>query len=419
MPISNKDKIKRLMGQVVGASAGVAVIATAAATTVQVEASFLSVTVFQDRAFYQLEVTENIIFSSEDAESETVIELDSVRLRVQNQWDDFSLPLNYGFNEGFIEPLRANQNYTLSIEVERPIGWAVLDTFLFNTQPKTVAIIDDIVFMSQPTLDTMNITVSTLVQQGNESIDRFYLRIVGANIDTAVDISTGQQLIDILNVPSSNEILSFQIYSEINNEVKLLTSREKRTPPFIRSELSLLFTDLTTLKAIYDLDYQSLPQTSYGLRLIEENSTINYFPLSENELSIPNLITNQLYTLEWYMRYLLDGEIQEVIIDALPILPIIEPLYVLDIIEANNNQRITLTIDKDLNYDSIFLEYVSHTQSVTLPFSLVLSGSVTDVYELNSQFIFEAQSTLSLVIIQPPPFDYPIYLQTIIFQGGN
>jgi hypothetical protein len=419
MPISNKEKIKRLMGQVVGASAGVAVIVTAAATSVQVEASFLSVTVFQDRAFYQLEVSENIIYSSEDSESDIVIELDLVRLRVQNQWDDFSIPLVYGFNEGFIEPLRANQNYTLSIEIQRPIGWAVLETFLFNTQPKTVAIIEDITYITQPTLETMDISVSMLVQQGNESIDRFFLRVLGSEIDTTVDISTGQQTIEILNLPHTNEVLSFQIYSDLANETKLLTSRDKRTPPYILSQLSLTFTDLTTLKVMYDLDYQSLPQTSYGLRVIEGNTASTYFPLLDNELSINNLITNQPYLLEWYMTYLMDDQIQEVIIDQRPVLPIIEPLYVLDIVEINGNQRVTLTIDNDLNYDQIFIEYVFNSQTVILPFTLLLPGAVTSIYELTTPFIFASQSTISIVIIQPPPNNYPIYLQSFTFQGGN
>jgi hypothetical protein len=201
--------------------------------------------------------------------------------------------------------------------------------------------------------------------------------------------------------------------------IKIITSREKRTPPFILSELSIVFTDLTTLNVTYDLDYQSLSQTFYGIRMIQENSVTNYFPSPENELSIPNLVTNQLYTLEWYMTYFIDEQIQEVIINQLPILPIIEPLYVLDIVAINQTQRVTLTIDKDLSYDSIFIEYITQSQTLMLPFSLLLSGSVTDIYELNTSFLFAPQSTLSLVIIQPPPFDYPIYLQTIIFQGGN
>ncbi len=58
MPASRSDKVKKMMGNFVGASASVAVVAAVASFSISVEANFIDVTVFQNRAFYQLEVRE-------------------------------------------------------------------------------------------------------------------------------------------------------------------------------------------------------------------------------------------------------------------------------------------------------------------------------------------------------------------------
>jgi hypothetical protein len=91
MALSSSEKAKRLMRNTVGAGTSVAVVAAVASFTISVEASFMNVTVFQNLAFYQLEVREivEIVGSGELPEDMPEPVNTPVRLRVQNQWDDF------------------------------------------------------------------------------------------------------------------------------------------------------------------------------------------------------------------------------------------------------------------------------------------------------------------------------------------
>ena len=422
MALSSQNKVKRLMSQMVGVAAGTTVVvATAAAVSISLTAQFIDVTVFQDRAFYQLEVIEEIVISdSGDAPEIVETEDEIVRLRVQNQWDDLSIPLVYGFNEGFIEPLRANQDYTLTIEVQRPVGWTTLDTYFFNTTPKTVATINAYSFDTQANQSSMDLTLSILTQQGRNPAVGFYGTLEGSDFLETFELIEGLQDITLSNLIHQNETLTVNVYASYLEGPEVLFTRVIEVPEYVNSSIDLSFPNLTTLQIEPTLDFISLPNLAYGVRLLQAGNVTYQSLLSDDTaLRIEDLVAGSSYDLEWYFTYATSSGVKEVIVETRKIEPIILPLYVLDIQTIEDSQRLTLTIDKDLTYTSIVLSYVSSLETTSYTFDLTTPGSITDIYTLTVPFLFEPNSTLTLTITQPAPADYPIVLNTIIFQGGN
>jgi hypothetical protein len=422
MAESSQNKIKRLMGQVVGVSAGATVVvATAAAVSISLQATFIDVTVFEDRAFYQLEVIETVTVSEEGETPEVIeTEAETVRLRVQNQWDDISIPLVYGFNEGFIEPLRANQDYTLTIEVQRPVGWTSLDTYFFNTTPKTVATISSVNFNTTSINPLMNLELNVLTQQSANDDVTFYGSVLSPTIDVTFDLELGENLVSLPDLSHRNETLNIEIYASGSNGPTLLSSRDIKTPEFINASIDFAFPSLTTLQISAELDQSSFENINYGVRLYQEDTLLETFMFTNpSSLTIDNMLSNTDYMVEWYFSYQLGSGRKEVVIDQYLIRPILMPLFVLDIQAINQQQRLGLTIDKDLTYQSIQLVYRDTTRLETFSFTIETIGSITDLYQLTIPFLFTQNSELTLIITQPSPLDYPIVLRTIIFQGGN
>lgn len=422
MAISSQNKIKRLMGQVVGVSAGATVvIATAAAVSISLQATFIDVTVFEDKAFYQLEVIETVTVSEEGEAPEVVeTEAETVRLRVQNQWDDISIPLMYGFNEGFIEPLRSNQDYTLTIEVQRALGWTTLDTYFFNTTPKTVATISELAFDTTSINPLMDLNLSVLTQKAASDDVSFYGKVISPTVDVTFDLELGENNVQFTDLSHRNETLTVEIYASGSNGPRLLTTRQAKTPEFISASIDFSFSSLTTLNIDANLDTTSFENMTYGVRLYQLDALIDTFNFTNNGLlTIENLIANNDYSVEWYFSYTLDSKRVEVVIDQYLIRPIIMPLFVLDIQTVGQQQRIGLTIDKELIYQSIQLLYRDATRLETFSFTIDKVGTTTDLYQLVVPFLFTSNSELTLIITQPSPLDYPIVLRTIIFQGGN
>jgi hypothetical protein len=422
MALSSQNKVKRLMGQVVGVAAGTTVVvATAAAVSISLTAQFLDVTVFEDRAFYQLEVIEEVIISDSGEAPEIIeTETDIVRLRVQNQWDDISIPLTYGYNEGFIDPLRANQDYTLTIEVQRPVGWATLDTYFFNTTPTTVATISDVSFNTTPNNPFMDLSLTILTQQGVNPALGFYGTLESNDDIQTFDLIEGLQTITLSDLVHRNETITINVYASSSEAPQLLFTRSIQTPEYVESFLDLSFPNLTTLNLEPSLDTMAFEGMAYGVRLLDQDAIVYASPLINNSfIQIDNLLANRVYTLEWFFTYTTSTGTKEVLVETREVTPIEMPLFVLDIQTVEQSQELTLTIDKDLNYESIVLTYTSSTLTSSYSFDLSISGPVTDLYTLTIPFLFESSSTLTLTMTQPAPDDYPIVLKTIIFQGGN
>jgi hypothetical protein len=423
MAVSSQSKAKRLMTNLTGASASVAVVTAVASMTVSVQGQFLNVSVFENMAFYQVEVVETITIEgsgslSEDAEVPTQ---QPVRMRVQNQWDDFVISLLYGVNEGFIEPLRENQSYTLTIEMEASLGWRTLDTYTFNTRPRTNGVVSQLLETTTPLSDTTSFEASILTQDGPIVATNWFAELHYGSIRQQQPLQIGSNQIQWLDLPHQNAIASIDVYATVDGTEKVITSRQFETIPFVDADINLSFPNLTSLK-VETTEDATYGGATYAIELsaIQSSITPTIYPLSASPLLIENLIQGELYSLNWTMSYLdNDGINRKLILLEKTIAPILTPIYVLGIYPGETSTRFDFTIDPRLNIDQMQLILTNQGQSTVLTFGQVTlnNDSYSMTASMNSQL--SLGTTLELVLIQVAPYDYPITIRSIVYQGGE
>ena len=421
MALSNSEKAKRLLRNVVGAGTSVAVVAAVASFAIRVEASFMNVTVFQNRAFYQLEVKEIVELEGSGEVPEEMPEPVNtpVRLRVQNQWDDFFLPLMYGYNEGFIEPLRPNQQYTLSIELEQAISWSTLDTFIFTTDPTNAAIITEIIETTSPLNPFTQLSVNVLTQNGGTPPREWILALTYGETSIERTLPVGESVVTFENLPHVNGAIELEVFAVLANETKSMTKRVYEASEFVQGDIELSFPTLTSL-AIETTKQTTLPNPTYQVRLTQENQPTRSFQASETVVTIDNLIQGASYGLEWILSYRTnENQFKDVVLYSRTIIPIPTPIYVLSVYTETIGQVLEVTIDNDLAIESLSIQGVQNGIPINLPFTFVQETNAAFFYRLTTDIVFEKGVTFALVLTQPAPFDYPITLQTIVFQQGG
>jgi hypothetical protein len=423
MAVSSQSKAKRLMTNLTGASTSVAVVTAVASMTVSVQGQFLNVSVFENKAFYQVEVVETITIEgsgslSDDAEVPTQ---QPIRMRVQNQWDDFVISLLYGVNEGFIEPLRENQSYTLTIEMEANLGWRTLDTFTFNTRPRTNGVVSQLLETTTPLSDTTSFEASILTQDGPIVATNWFAELHYGSIRQQQPLQIGSNQIQWLDLPHQNAIASIDVYATVDGTEKVITSRQFETIPFVDADINLSFPNLTSLK-VETTEDATYGGATYAIELsaIQSSITPTVYPLSASPLLIENLVQGELYSLNWTMSYLdNDGINRKLILLEKTIAAILTPMYVLGIYPGETSTRFDLTIDPRLNIDQMQLILTNQGQSTVLTFGQVTlnNDSYSMTASMNSRLILG--TTLELVLIQVAPYDYPITIRSIVYQGGE
>lgn len=431
MAASNQSKAKRLMSNLTGAGASVAVVTAVASMSVSVQAQFLDVSVFENKAFYQVEVIETITIEgsgslAEDAEVPTQ---QPVRMRVQNQWDDFVISLLYGVNEGFIEPLRENQSYTLTVEMEGSLGWRTLDTYTFNTRPRTNSVISQLVETTTPLSETTSFEASIFTQDGPVEASNWYVELAYGNIRQQQPLVVGANQIQWLDLPHQNSDATLQVYATIDGEQRSITTRAFETTPFVDANINFSFPTLTSLLvestsdptfdgATYAIEVSPI-QSTPSLNKAQRNAKVVY-PITTSSLLIENLNQGESYQLSWLMSYQDElGNNRTLTLTEKNINPILTPVFVLGIYPTDNNTRFDLTIDNRLTIDRMELIITSNGQSQVLTFNQLLTSEDAYTFTVTLASALTLGSTLELVLTQVAPYDYPITLRSIVYQGGE
>ena len=423
MAVSSQSKAKRLMRNLTGAGASVAVVTAVASMTVSVQAQFLDVSVFENKAFYQVEVVETITIEgsgslAEDAEVPTQ---QPVRMRVQNQWDDFVISLLYGLNEGFIEPLRENQSYTLSVEMEGSLGWRTLDTYTFNTRPRTNGVISQLLEDTTPLNETTSFTASVFTQDGPVEATNWYVDLTYGNIRQQQPLVIGANEIEWLDLPHQNANANLEVFATVDGVEKLITTRSFETTPFVDATIDFSFPSLTTLRVETTQDL-SFENATYAVEVssVEPLVTPTVYPLTTSSLLIENLVQGETYNLSWIMTYKDDlGKNRMLNLIEKTIAPILTPIFVLSIYNTNSNTQFDLTIDNRLVLDRMELILTNNGQSQVLAFDPLSSSENAYNFTTRLNSLLTLGTTLELILIQVTPYDYPITLRSIVYQGGE
>jgi hypothetical protein len=423
MAVSSQSKAKRLMSNLTGAGASVAVVTAVASMTVSVQAQFLNVSVFENKAFYQVEVVETITIEgsgslSEDAEVPTQ---QPVRMRVQNQWDDFVISLLYGINEGFIEPLRENQSYTLTVEMEGSLGWRTLDTYTFNTRPRTNGVISQLVENTTPLSDTTSLTASVFTQNGPVEATNWYVDLTYGSIRQQKPLSIGANEIKWLDLPHQNAIANLEVFATVDGVERLITTRAFETTPFVDAFIEFSFPTFTTL-LVETTEDPTYAGATYAIQLSSTQPLVTptVYPLTTSPLRIENLVQGETYNLSWIMTYKDNlGSNRTLSLIEKTISPILTPIFVLSVYNTDNTTKFDLTIDNRLTIDRMALILTSNGQSQVLTFNPLLSSDDAYNFTASLDSLLTLGTTLELVLIQVAPYDYPITIRSIVYQGGE
>jgi hypothetical protein len=94
-------------------------------------------------------------------------------------------------------------------------------------------------------------------------------------------------------------------------------------------------------------------------------------------------------------------------------------MFVFSILNNEDAASIELTIDKDLILDKVELIVDNNAQVETFEMTLISESEAAYFYTLALLQPIPLQAKLQIILTQAAPFDYPITLQTLVFQGGN
>lgn len=421
MPITRQEKVRRMMTNFVGAGASVAVVAAAVTLSVNVSAQFLDLVVFRDKAFYQVEVIQEITIEgslSSGQEAPPEPEPPSVRLRVQNQWDDYYLTLTTGINEGFIEPLRENQTYTLTVELENALNWSSIATETFRTRPRTLAVIstiDDVTTANNPLMD---IRSSIYTQNEIEGVGTWSARLTGPQVNETLPLNVGDNAITFTDVPHTNDPLTLAVLVETEGTSRVVTERVYTPSVYVDASVSFAFEAVDQLTVTPAFGESSLPNVQFEAVLSAEGLPSQTYPLTSEGFTINEMIAGVNYTFAWFVLY---GDnplnLTRVLVESRTITPIVKPLFVLSIQPLNPGHRFSLTIDRDVAYASVVIRLTQGNTVRELTMTRVSDSPVAILYEALLETSLLSGTLLDLIVTQAEPHAYPITIHSITYGG--
>jgi hypothetical protein len=421
MPITRQEKVRRMMTNFVGVGASVVVVAAAVSFSVNIQANFLELVVFKDKAFYQVEIIQDVQTEGSIEDGQTLPEAPTppaLRLRVQNQWDDFYVPLQLGINEGFIEPLRESQTYTLSVEVQNAMNWSVVNNETFRTIPKNTAVITAIDHVTTPTNPLMNVSVQTYTQSAQPDVGQWVVALTASYLQRTQILQLGEDSIQFVDLPHRNEAFEVTITYVNFDQSSVMATRSWTPSEYVTASMSLSFDTLTSLRIQSQLDYVSFANSVYHIQLTNPLGQSEVFEITNTDLVIDTLQAGVTYDLRWYFTYpLTNNLLKEVTIQQRSITPLLTPLYFVSIANQPTGQLVSLTIDNDVVIERIILRYNFNEVVTELEFKLISAGPVTSLYTVTLVSAFAVGATIQIIFEQPAPLNYPITLISFIYGG--
>jgi len=421
MPITRQEKVKRMMTNFVGVGASVVVVAAAVSFSINIQANFLELVVFKDKAFYQVEIIQDVQLDGSIEDGQLPPEPPTppaLRLRVQNQWDDFYVPMQLGINEGFIEPLRESQTYTLSVEVQNVIDWSVVNNETFRTIPKNMAVITAIDHVTMPTNPLMNVSIQTYTQSAQPDVGQWVVALTATDLERTQILQLGQDTIQFVDIPHRNESYEVSI-AYVNADQKSVMAIKQWTPSeYVNARMSLSFDTLTSLRIESQLDYLSFANSVYYVQLTNPLGESEVLTLTNTDFIINTLQAGFTYDLRWFFTYpLANGQLKEVTIEHRPVTSLLTPLYFVSFANQPTGQIISLTIDNDVVFERITLRYTFNEIITEVSFNLISVGPFTSLYQVTMMTTIDVGATIQLILQQPAPLDYPITLVSFIYGG--
>ena len=269
--------------------------------------------------------------------------------------------------------------------------------------------------------ETTSFTASVFTQDGPVEATNWYVDLTYGNIRQQQPLVIGANEIEWLDLPHQNANANLEVFATVDGVEKLITTRSFETTPFVDATIDFSFPSLTTLRVETTQDL-SFENATYAVEVssVEPLVTPTVYPLTTSSLLIENLVQGETYNLSWIMTYKDDlGKDRMLSLMEKTIAPILTPIFVLSIYNTNSNTQFDLTIDNRLVLDRMELILTNNGQSQVLAFDPLSSSENAYNFTTRLNSLLTLGTTLELILIQVTPYDYPITLRSIVYQGGE
>jgi hypothetical protein len=290
----------------------------------------------------------------------------------------------------------------------------------FTTNARTNAVISNLIESTSPTNPFMDLSMTIKTQQIPTDEITWSVILTTKNFEVSQPLITGDNLISFEDIPHQNELYQVVVLATQDGQNSTVTSREFNVSEFVEANIDYLFDSLTTLRVVPQLSQTSFANPAYRLEW-EQGVLKQSYPLTNASLFIEDLVGGLPYTARFMFDYTMNsGQRKSIVLDERTITPIIKPNYVLTIIPQANATLFELVIDRTLPFENIMLKLAGESISQTdYEFSLVEIGDNASLYRVLVEEKLILGTQVSLVVVQAAPYNYPITIQTFIYQGEN
>jgi hypothetical protein len=264
-----------------------------------------------------------------------------------------------------------------------------------------------------------HLDVSVFTQNGGTPPTDWQLELRYGDTVINEPLVVGENQLRFENIDHVNAPIELSVVALFETSSEIFATRTFEPTIFVDGDINLAFPSLTTL-AIQTRKTVSLPGATFQFKMTEEGQ-ISTTQNGENDLvEFTNLNQGQAYFFEWIIRYQDSlNAFNDVVLFSQTITPILTPIYVISVYAQDNGQVLEVTIDRDLEIETLSIQGEQNGNLFNLPFTLVQETNTASTYRLETDFMFNTGVAFALVLMQPAPLDYPITLQTIVFQQGG
>lgn len=402
-----KEKIRRMMGSFVGTSVSVATIAVVSSIQISLQATFLDLKVFQNAAFYQIEIIDTIIQEEPTSieEEPMISEPLPTRLWVENQWGNFEIALAYGFNEGEISSLRENENYTLSIQYQGNLGWTTLATETIKTAPRLIGNVNQFSFNGSYVDDTIDIHMDVLTQAGFRPVDAFEIVLSQGLAQWREFVFAGLSSLTFSDLPHLNVPYEVSILAYIQNQAQEIFKQSYAFLPFVEGSYTRYFSAPGTIVVAPTRVSSTLDNEKYVFEIHLDNTIFaQTWDGESSELIFDNIPASVTLTLKWLVNYEFNNELNTILLKEETLLSIQRPTIVISKIMNLNSTTIQLTIDRANDFSALTF----YQDNLNLPFSFVEENNFARYYVLTYAGVIEGVWELRGLLEDANPILYTL-----------
>ncbi len=402
---SQKEKIRRMMSSFVGGSVSVATIAVVSSFQISLQATFLDLKVFQNAAYYEIEIIDTIIVdetSSLDVEPLPPEPLPT-RLWVENQWGNFEVTLSYGVNQGELSPLRENENYTLTIQYQGDLGWTSLATETIKTAPRLLGNVNNFTFDGAYQDNTIDVSMTVSTQVGFRPVDRFEVVLSQGDQQWMESVSTGTTALSFKDLPHRNETYEVRILAYIQNLAEEIFKQTYASMPFVDGMVERYFSTPGTLVVVPTQLSSTLQDEVYSFEITTDQTTlVQSWDGIASEIIFNNLPLRSMIRLSWFVSYRQSNQTKSILVSEEVIPSIGQPTLVLSKSMNGSMTTIQLTIDRAYDFNSLAL----HQGNRRLDFDLINQNDDARYYEISVEEVVTGAWELRGLLQESNPILY-------------